>query len=762
MRKSKMRSKVRLATASGLTTGTVAAALLVAPTAALAATTVFPATAAAGANFTIFDDAATFPATTTGRIQVLLSGTTCAATIATTTATIVSATTVSSTGTSITFTAPVGAVADTYGKAKRYIACTYGATGNDARIGAVGGYPFHIGTMPVVTPPGGLTGGGGMISVSAGTAVFTGAPTIGARFSTEPCPATYGTPATGTFSAVTKLSDSAVSLPVPPGVTAPNPSVKPTAYDVCLYGGNASTAPLITAGSYYASQLNLSQNAGPYGGGNGLNLTSTTAFLAGVDAPGVSFSNTACTAKYESTTTANTMVNAVTANIRKVNNNRLAVTVPSLRSTAPASLATWNVCVYSGEVDNSDSSGGSDLVISGAYGVTTVPTSAGISPRAGSALGNQRIVVSGTNFPTAAGSISATLGGTPLRDINPLTSTAFEAITPAHTPANNVALVVNTVAGSNTLSNAYSYTAALQAIPNTAPSNRTVDVIVNGIGFESANFNAGGLVAGAHFYLVDGTYVSSEGTASSGNRANPPVADCTNVLVLGDSEAICTLNLKERLDAAGTAVLDPANPHATTGLASLAAGLPTSSTVIGSRVLRNSADVFTEEHIGLMVLEATPTNLPAGTTVVDVISPRIAVLSANAVVGGALTAALVPPAAKQVTISNVTGTNTTVTAASGTFAAGDATAFIVGPNITPGTTISTVTDSATITVSATTTGVNAGATAWVIPATNRVPVPEGAYNLTYVSNGALGAVANDPNYIQSSVSSGSTFTVSSF
>nr|WP_255644466.1 hypothetical protein [Actinoplanes polyasparticus] len=43
-----------------------------------------------------------------------------------------------------------------------------------------------------------------------------------------------------------------------------------------------------------------------------------------------------------------------------------------------------------------------------------------------------------------------------------------------------------------------------------------------------------------------------------------------------------------------------------------------------------------------------------------------------------------------------------------------------------------------------------------------MPVLEGACNLTYVSNGSVSAISYDANYIQSGISSSSTFTVSSF
>ncbi|MGK5678060.1 IPT/TIG domain-containing protein [Actinoplanes sp. URMC 104] len=749
--------------------------------AAFAATTVTPPVVAVGGAVTIVDDASVFPSGivsggtpggTPARVQVLLGGTatgtvtTCAATMPVAGTTNVAATTVNSSASnsSVTFTSPGTATADTNGKAKRYIACVYGPTGTDTRIGPATGYPYYVvGSVPVVTPPGGVSGGGGSITVNSASAVFTGATNVGALFTTDQCPQTYGSPAAGTGATATKLSDNSVSLTVPSGVTASSTAVRTTSYSLCLYNNNTSAGTLVTAASYLASPLTLSQGAGSYAGGNALNINSSTAFLAGIDTPGVSFSNVACPAKYNAPDASpDNLVFVNSNNVRKVGttNTRLAVTVPQLLASAPASAATWYVCVYNGTANAS-----SDLIGSSAYGVTTVQTATAISPRAGSALGGARIVVAGTAFPTTQGAISATLGGTPLLDIKPLTSTAFEATTPAHTPANNVALVVTTAAGSTTLPSAYSFTAALNVTPNTAPNTRTIDVIVNGIGFQSASFNQGGAVTGSHFYLVDGVYSGNEGTASSGTRANAPVADCSNVLVMTDTEALCTLDLRQRLNAAGTTALAPAAPG--TGIAA-ANGLATATSttvaaVQGSRILRAAATAFTNDMIGLVLFEQVPDKLPVGTTITGVLSPTLAVISANAVGSGNLTAALLPPAAKQVTITSTNG-SANITGPAGTFASTDDDAFIVGPGIAPGATIDSYTSPTAVTLSGNaTTGNGAGTgTAFIIPASAKVPVPEGAYNMTFVSNGALNAVSSDPNYVQSQVSSGSTFTVSAF
>ena len=764
MRKSTSRSTVRAATAAGLTTGAVVAALLVAPGVAFAAITVNPPVAAVGDLVTITDtEAGTLTSgtnSTASRVQVLTSpGTTtpvCAATYPTATTTILAVdqtASVSANSTkSVTFKVPTGATPGTNGQAKRYVACFYGATGSNNREGNQNGYTFYVGTAPTLSPAFGLTGTANSVALTASTNVFTGVTTLGAQYTTEPCPAAYGTPAAGTAGTATRTGDAAATVTVPATLTSTAANAR---YNVCLYNGTATSSTLVTVGSYGVTQLVLSQGTGPWQGGNSLDVTSPNQVLAGIESPGVNVTAGACPTKYESSDTVGT---SLVADVRKISNSRFAFTVPALRSTAPAAppaaQPVWNVCLYGGTDD-----GTSDLVANVPYTITTLHTAIEVSPKAGPALGGVKIVVSGTAFPTD-GSLTATIGGTPLTGVKVLSPTAFEAITPAHAPANNVALTVTTAAGTFLLTNAYSFTSALVVDPNTAPNTRSVNVVIKGVGFQSANFNQGGgtpTLAGSHFYLVEGVYAGNEGVASSGVRANPPVAECRNVLVLKDTEAICTLNLARRLDAAGADYLTPAVPG--TGIGAPAA--TTIASTVNSRVLRSTADLFTRDHEGLTVHESTPTNFAAGTRIVDVISPRLAVISTPALATAAtINLALLPPTARTVNVTTANATTALTAPATDTFLASDDERYIVGANIALGIKLDSVTDGDTATLSAV-SGASPG-TGSANLLTLNVPVPEGAYNMTYVSNGALNASSTDPNYVQSTVSSTSTFSVSSF
>nr|WP_221381229.1 IPT/TIG domain-containing protein [Actinoplanes polyasparticus] len=757
MRKSKSRSTARMATAAGLTTGAVTAALLVAPTAAFAATTVTPPVVAPGGVATITDtDSSPFTAgtgATASRVQLLTTGTTCVTPMPAASASVLAAdittapNVAESTTTTVTFRLPATATAGTNGQAKRYLACVYNPTGGTAREGLAAGYPVWVGTPPTLTTTIGPSGGGNTVGVTTSTPIFTGVTTVGAQFTTaNDCPTTYATPTANLAGTVTRVGDASVNVAVPAGVASATTGT--LRFLMCLYNGTATTSALISAARYTVSHVLLSQYTGPWQGLNALNITGATPLFAGIDTVGVAFQQTACETTYEETGGA-TLKPVTQANVRRISDERVALTIPALHSSAPTAATEWLSCLYNGAVDES-----SPLIASVAYTATTVHTATGITPSAGPALGGSRIVVSGTALPLTPGEITATLGGTPLTNITPISATAFSAITPAHAPANNVALVVSTSSGQHTLANAYSYTAALKVTPNTAPNTRPVSVIVRGVGFQSAAFPTDGdLVAGAHFYLVEGTY---SGADSGGDRANAPVTDCANVLVLSDTEGICTLNLHRRLDLEGDAEVAQYTPPV--------AAANDVTTVLGSRIITAIADEFTELHVGQIIAETGNTNIPAGTRIVNVLGPRTAVISTPAVgtdADGFTMAYQVPIYRTNVSITT-TGTNTiaAVTAPDGTFSQADVGKVIVGhTNITDGTRILSVQSSTAATLSA-----NA-ATAGTDTATMHLqynPVPEGAYNLTFVSNGAVGAVSSDPNYVQSLVSSGSTFTVSSF
>jgi hypothetical protein len=307
--------------------------------------------------------------------------------------------------------------------------------------------------------------------------------------------------------------------------------------------------------------LTLSSTAGSTTGGNTITASSTTAaaFLSGVTAPVTWFSIPACVQTYTSaastpaTPSSATVGNVISTATKKLSNTKATIVVPALLVVPNTVTSTkYNVCTYA------STTASAPLIGTATYTVAAAPTisSPPIGPASGPALGGGTITISGTGLPTTANSITATLGGTALTSVTPMSSTAFTAVVPAHAPG-LVNLVVTTAAGPQTITGAYTYANGITVTPNTAPAATSTSVNpayvdVNGAGFSSDIFGSSG--SSARVWLVDGAYNPDITGASA--YVKGPTAECTGVVVISDNELICSLNL-------ATGALDP-----TTGTAS--------------------------------------------------------------------------------------------------------------------------------------------------------------------------------------------------
>jgi IPT/TIG domain len=501
--------------------------------------------------------------------------------------------------------------------------------------------------------------------------------------------------------------------------------------------------------AFAAAAITLSATSGPSAGGNTLTGTSTTNFLTGYTAPVAYFTQAACPATWTSSalstvapSASNTGVTPATT-VKKLANNKVAVTVPAAVVTIGSAASNkYNLCVYGAATASTP------LAANAAYTVATAASVSGVTPSAGPALGGSVITVTGSAFPTTAGSITATLGGTPLTNVTPVNATSFTAVTPAHAPANDLTLSVTTTSGTVSVKNAFDYVNGIVVAPNTAPntaSSQDVDVI--GTNFLNYSFPASPTASDSHVYLVNGVYNGLIGTGGA-NKANGPVAECGSVLVVGDTELICTLDLTRRLDAAGAVV--------TTGQRSVSNAV----TVASSNLVTSTTANFTQADVGLPITETGNTHVAAGTTIVAVLNPTTAVLSANAASAG--TGVTVNIGYRNTALSGTTAANsnqiTSVTG--GTLSQSDVGRSISGTGIPNGATITAVnTAGTTATISANATSANTGTGLTIESA---YAVPNGAYTMTVVSNGATNAASTDANYSQTTVSSGSTFTVAPF
>ncbi|MDT4995111.1 MAG: trimeric autotransporter adhesin [Actinoplanes sp.] len=780
MRNSTSRTRSRLI-AAGLTTGAVTAALLVAPTAAWAGVgTVSPlfVPALMATSASVTDSTAIF--TTSSLVQIRQEGGTCNTTRAAAAGTVVDVAGtpgITNSTHTITFIVPATVTAGTNGAPKSIAVCIYAAT--TLASASLSTSSITVLPSPILSATAGPTGGGNLLNIStpAGSAFLTGLTGFGAFFSSSPCAATYGTP-TGNMVAVdaTRLGNTSASLIVPAGVVQTASTTGPTAYQLCLYNGSTSAATLIAAGPYGAGVITLAPASGPSGGGNGITVSSASPFLAGYDTPGILFTTeAACRATYDTSLIGSvTPIAVVASDIRKLTDNRLALNAPAL--TLVASLpTTYNLCIYRDSVEDT-----SQIVQGASYLVSAPATPTGVSPSAGPATGGTVITVSGSGFPdvTDTGTISAMLGGVPLTNIVKVNTSAFQATTPRHSADTNVPLVVTTAAGTKALQNAFSFLNTLSVRPNTAPNTTVaVNLEIGGSGFLGYTFgaNAGANAQLAHVFLVGGVY--NPAATAAGARANGPLADCGSVLVTSDESLVCTLRLDKRLDLRSTAT--GANPilawdPSTYSNLSIVATTTAGSPIIGAA----SGGTFSNDDIGQLVKEDTGNvSIPAGLVITQVLSTTRAVMSGNAIastggaidIGNAVSAgtygAASQPGRSIANISWLTLSKTLVasttpggTQVPGTFSSTDVGRVLVaGTGITVGTTIVAVSpNGATATLSTATSNTASAATIALFPP---AAVPVGAYSITVVSNGNVDAATADPNYQQSVVSSGATFTV---
>ncbi len=743
MRTTQRSTRARLAPAGLLTAGAVVAALLVAPSAAFAVTldSMSPAYGPVGTTVT---------ATKTGGYSadgpgvIFTTTSSCPSTYNITAPNVAAANVNKVSANAVSFTVPTTLPGGTAGAVKQYYVCTYvGTTAGTSLAVNDAGSSFTLTPGGTVSPATGNSGGGGTVTLTLPSTATVVPATPGVTFalSSTGCPGTYGASPTNPSTTVTRTSTTVLTASVPAATLATGLN---TPYTICVYAGTGTSSALLatsSTGGYAvtlpATTLNNATQP-PSTSGNPVNLTinSTSNFLTGVTAPAAVFlaspttAPTSCSALYPASPGTN-----MAATVRKLANNKAALTVPIGPVVSGGLPTPYNLCIYS---STSTTTGKLLSVVS--YTVANVPTITAVTPNSGPALGNSTITVSGTYFPSSG--ITATLGGAPLTQITPLDANTFTAVTPPHATG-PVTLSVTTSIGSDSMSSAYTYLNSVSVSPNTAPSTVTAqDVDVQGTGFFALSF--GSSSTAAKVYLVNGVYNGRGAT----NKANGPVANCGNVIVITDSELVCSLNLTGALDNTGTASY-------TNYRAGVAAGVTSAS-----NVLTLTSATFNPNDIGAPVVQASNTNIPAGTTIVAITSPTTALMSANA----SSTAASIT-----VTIGT-TGTATvtsgaqdafTVTGAANAFSQANVGSAISGTGIGTNAVITGVDPTgATATLSVANSAAISGSTTATLTSGN--PVPDGAYNITVVTDGALNAATTDTTYNQSVISSQSTFTVAPF
>jgi hypothetical protein len=326
-----------------------------------------------------------------------------------------------------------------------------------------------------------------------------------------------------------------------------------------------------------ASSSTLSAYSGPAGGGNSITITSPTAVFGTGNTVVFQYSATTtaplattCGATYATVPVANiagataaaTTGAVAVASPKVLSSTKLAVTIPSGATTAgglnipsgsTAASLNFTVCVYSG-------TGSATLLSYGKlkYAIAAAPTVSSVSPTGSAALGGGTITVNGGNFIN--GATTATLGGLPLTGISWVSASSFTATVPAHA-AGPVTLSVTTTGGTVNKANYFTYSDGLIISPvTTATNTAATDLDIQGVGFTDKNFTtttgSKSNDGNAHVYLVQGAYDPTlldddSDDATPSVKTNGELAECTNVLVISDTELICTVDTGNSLNAVG-------------------------------------------------------------------------------------------------------------------------------------------------------------------------------------------------------------------
>lgn len=480
--------------------------------------------------------------------------------------------------------------------------------------------------------------------------------------------------------------------------------------------------------------LTLGASSGPSGGGNVLTLTAAGAGFTAASTVEFQYA-TPCTPAYadpvavtvdgDPLTQIAGIIPVPSGGIVLLSSSKLAVVVPAdLALPAGQGVAAYYVCVYRAD--------GSLQAASPPYKIVGPPLILEVSPPVGSTQGGATITVTGTGF---AGTLTVTLDGTALSGVTAAADgTSFTANVPPHA-SGEVPLTVSTAIGS-TSATLFTYTDGITVQPATAPGSATAQAVdITGLGFSGPSFGL------ARVFLVDGAY---DPTDQGGVKTLGESAECAGVLVVSDTELICTLDLTHSYRD-GVLAGRPART------------VTDAVTTAGDTTLSSATASFTGADVNLAV---SGPGIPPGTVIASVADPATAVLSVPPVADGTDLMVSIEP--REIGDGVLVTGGTTLTSASAGFTTEDTGRIVTSDNLPPNTVITAVTDSGTVELSQPATADETTTVSVAEP----VAVPDGPYTMTVVSNAGVdvqpGGANEDPAYMQSVVSSGSTFTVADY
>jgi hypothetical protein len=451
----------------------------------------------------------------------------------------------------------------------------------DTSSGAIAGHSStNITVVPSVSinAPGPSAGNNVVPFTSTGT--FTTATTgVGVTFTPTATPATavcadrYTTTATGTTIVTGAAARSGTDANNTVNITMPSTLTQGTQYVVCLYNGTVAGTSALLARATNTYSVLPQATLNPKNGASGTTYTitlSTPTPLITASAPAVTFTTTACPTTYATGSSAQPFASGT---VTKISNSKLAVVVPA---TVTATVPTaFNACLYADNTSGALLAAAPTLTVAPGAGFTTVVISSnGQTVTGGPAQGGSVLTFTGlSGLPTPTevangATLSASFGKSPLTDVTPISANSFSGTTTAHA-AGADKLTVTTAAGSATTpATVYSFSYGITVTPNTAASG-TPKLDILGSGFLNANIStpatasiAPTSTAGLGVFLVTNAWYPATTTILKTGL----ISQCTNIVIISDTELLCDLLL--------TNSIDPANSTQAYGLAATPAAVP--------------------------------------------------------------------------------------------------------------------------------------------------------------------------------------------
>lgn len=383
----------------------------------------------------------------------------------------------------------------------------------------------------------------GIVTMIASTALIATANPSSAAATTT---ATPSVGAAGTYISLATTAAGTFSAATPPG--ADSVQFSPTscsATATAVPSNRTDTAVVMTSGSKNITGTAFtSADVGKLVTGTGIPAGTTIATYTSATAVVLSAAATATTTSGSPGTA---IIGALYADeLHYLSPLRLIVQAPSTLASA-ASGTAYYICVWSAAAGTT--SGASLLSSTTATGFTayTAPTVTNVAPVSGPSIGGTSVTITGTGFSTTAASNKVTIAGA-AATVTSASATTLVVTAPAGTSSTG-AIIVNSPSGTVTATATYAYQDGLTVTPNTTTTTAAVNLDVLGSGFKSVTFAAAVSTAGQNFtkdanaHIVLAVKAFNPALMAAGAyAAGAAAAECTDVVVLSDTELICTLD----------------------------------------------------------------------------------------------------------------------------------------------------------------------------------------------------------------------------